>query len=474
MNEFAMRRATTMSLAVTVISLAAMGQTAVAQREEPSYFEGGLLLVVPPESDRLEMPWLADITPVDFKDNDSQLMKLIKLRHNVALDDVRERQKLYGDWGVMLDEIWEAVERLTRSGQEIGQPEMHKYLNLEVKAATTWENAMRRRVRDAYEPVQRLRRATANRIAAEMALLRARWSLNALHSGGTQQFALKRSIRTLLAERFQAASEETAICFALYEYARIPLDEILSAIRRRVQSGVEVAETPAEQVKYRKEAVETAKQVEAIARARWEFGSEPIQSVHQAVVSRLDFEIDLLRTHRTVSAAVTSDCYVGTNNLKDIQKLMKERYDEAARIVDAQRASYEFGRLSRVEVLRAVQQQAKSGIEMSTTATERLGHLQVAFEAAKDVETILRSGVEVGIDSLHSLYEAMYYRVDSEIALVRARLAATSCAPNQCQPTKATGSVYQAARNGAVRVRGRRFRGCTKYCGPLSGLAGRR
>src|SRR5207253_2838933 len=106
---------------------------------------------------------------------DSELTKLLKQRHNAALEDVRVRYERFTSGRSTLEGVLNAMQRMAKAGVEMAQmqAERLRYLQMALDGAKAMENIERNKVEAGAEPVQLMHRATAHRLTADIELLRA-------------------------------------------------------------------------------------------------------------------------------------------------------------------------------------------------------------------------------------------------------------------------------------------------------------
>jgi hypothetical protein len=102
-------------------------------------------------------------------------------------------------------------------------------------------------------------------------------------------------LRKLLKERFNTAVEEVRAANALYGSGKTTLDAVLEAMGRFAKAGVELAQTPAERVRYRELTLTSAQTMEAMVQDRFQEGGASLDAMLRAKGVRLDAEIALLR-----------------------------------------------------------------------------------------------------------------------------------------------------------------------------------
>jgi hypothetical protein len=368
--------------------------------------------------------WLNEIKPFEINAQDNDLTKLLKRRHNAALEEIRAGHWLFMGGRVSLDDVFAAQQRLAKAGIEVTQTKIErlKYLQMAVDAARTTELIVRDQFQNNIEPMQAMARATRFRLSAEIDLLRAQSAPSRTAGGRISVAGPNSELDKLLTKRFEAAAREEQACSALYNYGRIALDDVLEAIAQRAYAGVEASQTPAERVQRLEERLEQAKEFEGIVRDKFESGLELPQGMHQATYARLDAEIALVRARPAANVSASPNQTAQTNaNPAKLQELLKARYKAASDEVAERRALYFGGRVSLDSVLDSVQRQVTAGAEMAATPAEKMKQLQIAFEAAKEAEAIVRDRFLNAAESVQVMQHATYARLDAEIALVRAR-----------------------------------------------------
>jgi hypothetical protein len=110
-------------------------------------------------------------------------------------------------------------------------------------------------------------------------------------------------LRKLLKNRYNATVEELKAVYTLYRGGRVELGDLADCVQRFSKSGVELAETPAERVRYLELSFEAARSVEAIVQRKWAADVEPKQALLRAQGVRYDIEIELLRAREAAKAA---------------------------------------------------------------------------------------------------------------------------------------------------------------------------
>jgi hypothetical protein len=102
-------------------------------------------------------------------------------------------------------------------------------------------------------------------------------------------------LRRLLKERFNTSVEEVQAVTALWYGGKTVLEEVATAVARFAKAGVEMAETPAERIKYLALALSQAKTTESFVREKYNAGGAGVDELLRARGLRLDAEIALLR-----------------------------------------------------------------------------------------------------------------------------------------------------------------------------------
>lgn len=110
-------------------------------------------------------------------------------------------------------------------------------------------------------------------------------------------------LRKLLVARYNAAVAEIAAFYRDFLKGRGTFETFVPAAQRLVESGIELSDTPAEQIALREQFLELAKEVEKNQLACHEAGRIPDSEVAQARYLRLDAEIRLLRAKRKADQA---------------------------------------------------------------------------------------------------------------------------------------------------------------------------
>lgn len=116
------------------------------------------------------------LKPVEIKETDSGLQKLLKERLNVAVQEVQANLSLYRSGRATLETATDSIERYAKAGIELAESpaERIKYLELVFESAKSTERMVNEKYAVQVEPVQAMLRARGLRIEAEINLLRER------------------------------------------------------------------------------------------------------------------------------------------------------------------------------------------------------------------------------------------------------------------------------------------------------------
>jgi hypothetical protein len=196
---------------------------------------------------------------------------------------------------------------------------------------------------------------------------------------------------------------------ALYQGGRVPIDEVLKAVQRRAAAGIEL--TPAEKENHLRAAFESAAVIEGQVKDKYDNDVEPAHALYEARQRRMTFEIELLRVAAKPPA----------NKQAQLQRLLKERLETATKEVADRKALFQGGRMTLSDVAAAIQRQAQAGVEASTDPAEQIKHREAAFQAAKEIEALVREKFENSVESKWALQFAIGERLTAEIELLRAR-----------------------------------------------------
>jgi exonuclease VII small subunit len=412
-----MRCALTFSLAVLLAAVTIQSKIALGQ-------PGLDRIPAETQAEPVPTPGMTLIGPIAIDGKESELMRLLKLRHNTALDESRARVRLFMKGRVAMDEILQAQMRLSKAGIDLvqSQAEKLKYYQLVFEWAKLIEDIIRDKYEQGSEPVQTMQRAIRQRLSAQINLMRfTQGELNAV-TDSTKQVARGDVLHSLLKERFEAAEMETDAWVALFEGGRVPLDDVIKAMEQRGPAGVEMAKTTDERLKHLGDWLEHSKNVEAIVRVKFEANSEPPQMMHYATYSRLDAEVALARARQIANSSATAVKMVANRSTNHAQSLglLMARYKAASDEVAALLPLFEGGRVAIDDVLESIYRRSIAGVEVARTPAARLKYLQNTLRAAKEVEAVVRGKFDQGSEPPQQMNRATYDRLEVEIALVRA------------------------------------------------------
>ena len=364
----------------------------------------------------------APIEPAPIDNRDDDLAKLLKRRHNAALEEVQALEGLYRDGRVLIYQLLAAQQRLAVAGVEMAaQPaDRLKYYQSAVDAARTNEQIVRARWKAGLEGAQTMYYATAMLQTAEIDLNQARAA-----EGGTKP-GDKESLARLLGERHQNTAKEAEALDALYRVGRVPLEQVMDAHQRLASSGDALYATPQEREEHLDKQIKQARAIEAIAQEKFDHEIEPRHTLLEARQLRLDLEISRIQAQLAAMPAAPGDARLSQREALDakLQALLKERFDAAAAEVGEKRALYRTGRIGLHELAAAVRRQVHAGISQSRSPADEIPHYQAALDATKEFEALVRAKVEQGFDTTYAAHFATGERLTAEIGLVRARRAA--------------------------------------------------
>jgi hypothetical protein len=109
-------------------------------------------------------------------------------------------------------------------------------------------------------------------------------------------------LRKLLIARYNTAVAEMAARYTEFLAGRTPMEDFVAVARRLVHSGVELSDKPADQLAFREQFLELAKEVERAQQARHEAGRISVADLESARYLRLDAEVEVLKAKRKATA----------------------------------------------------------------------------------------------------------------------------------------------------------------------------
>ena len=107
----------------------------------------------------------------------------------------------------------------------------------------------------------------------------------------------------------------------------------------------------------------------------------------------------------------------------DLRQLMRERYEAAAKEMNARIEIFPTGRIALSDACDSIQRFSKAGVEVARTPAYRLKVCERAFESAKKIEDAVKAKLEASAETVESMSLATYTRLDMEIKLHHARQA---------------------------------------------------
>lgn len=110
----------------------------------------------------------------------------------------------------------------------------------------------------------------------------------------------------------------------------------------------------------------------------------------------------------------------------ELQKLLKERYNEALAELEARYRVYMSGAglVTFESLVDAGRRVVTAGLEAREDQADKIEFLSKNLELAREVEKIMEKQQKAGAATLDQVHRARYLRLDAEIELLRARRAA--------------------------------------------------
>jgi hypothetical protein len=105
----------------------------------------------------------------------------------------------------------------------------------------------------------------------------------------------------------------------------------------------------------------------------------------------------------------------------DLRKLLKERYNAAARGLDVQLKMYYAGKTDLEPVFKAYQRVCASQLELTDDPKEQVQALVLLVDIAKGIEQCVEARVTAGRAGGGDLEAAHYFRLDAEVQLLKAQ-----------------------------------------------------